>query len=168
MGNRTVRHPQHLKKIKRKKFNGKVSAGSRPSDKGGGGGGHPDPEIRGRGPVSKKYFWNWNDNEFVHSRSSSKTKPDSRPKWSRFISFFRPKRRQNPPLGEAHTYMAYIRDSSRVKSTIRRLNVTERVKLIVLDSYWVRPRGYCHIWPIEVCAAVKGMVFKQFTLGWGI
>ena len=57
MGNRTVRHPQHLKKIKRKKFNGKVSAGSRPSDKGGGGGGHPDPEIRGRGPVSKKYFW---------------------------------------------------------------------------------------------------------------
>ena len=25
--------------------------------------------------------------------------------------------------------------------------------------------GYCHIWAIEVCAAVKGMVFKQFTLG---
>ena len=24
--------------------------------------------------------------------------------------------------------------------------------------------GYCHIWAIEVCAAVKGMVFKQFTL----
>ena len=25
--------------------------------------------------------------------------------------------------------------------------------------------GYCHIWGIWVCAAVKGMVFKQFTLG---
>ena len=25
--------------------------------------------------------------------------------------------------------------------------------------------GYCHIWAILVCAAVKGMVFKQFTLG---
>ena len=25
--------------------------------------------------------------------------------------------------------------------------------------------GYCHIWAIKVCAAVKGMVFKQFTLG---
>ena len=25
--------------------------------------------------------------------------------------------------------------------------------------------GYCHIWAIWVCAAVKGMVFKLFTLG---
>ena len=25
--------------------------------------------------------------------------------------------------------------------------------------------GYCHIWAIWACAAVKGMVFKQFTLG---
>ena len=25
--------------------------------------------------------------------------------------------------------------------------------------------GYCHIWAIWVCAAVKGMVFKQITLG---
>ena len=25
--------------------------------------------------------------------------------------------------------------------------------------------GYCHIWAMYVCAAVKGMVFKQFTLG---
>ena len=28
--------------------------------------------------------------------------------------------------------------------------------------------GYCHMWAIQVCAAVKGMVFKQFTLGQGI
>ena len=32
-----------------------------------------------------------------------------------------------------------------------------------------RPGGgggcYCHIWAIWVCAAVKGMVFKQFKLG---
>ena len=25
--------------------------------------------------------------------------------------------------------------------------------------------GYCHIWAIWARAAVKGMVFKQFTLG---
>ena len=25
--------------------------------------------------------------------------------------------------------------------------------------------GYCHMWAIWVFAAVKGMVFKQFTLG---
>ena len=25
--------------------------------------------------------------------------------------------------------------------------------------------GYCHIWAIWVCVAVKGMVFRQFTLG---
>ena len=25
--------------------------------------------------------------------------------------------------------------------------------------------GYCHIWAIWVCAAVKGMVFKHFTQG---
>ena len=25
--------------------------------------------------------------------------------------------------------------------------------------------GYFHIWAIQVCAAVKGIVFKQFTLG---
>ena len=34
-------------------------------------------------------------------------------------------------------------------------------------SKGVLPRGggYCHIWAIyRVCAAVKGMVFKQFTL----
>ena len=28
--------------------------------------------------------------------------------------------------------------------------------------------GYCHIWVIWVCAAGKGMVFRQFTLGQGI
>ena len=26
---------------------------------------------------------------------------------------------------------------------------------------------YCHIWAIQECAAVRGMVFKQFTLGIG-
>ena len=32
----------------------------------------------------------------------------------------------------------------------------------------IEPGGYCHIWAVLVCAAVKGMVFKQFTLGQGI
>ena len=28
-----------------------------------------------------------------------------------------------------------------------------------------RGGGYCRIWAMEVCAAVKGMVFKKFALG---
>ena len=34
-----------------------------------------------------------------------------------------------------------------------------------LNCLRAREAGYCHIWAIEVCAAVNGMVFKQFTLG---
>ena len=30
------------------------------------------------------------------------------------------------------------------------------------------PRGYCHIWAIQVCAAVQRIVFEQFTLGQGM
>ena len=36
------------------------------------------------------------------------------------------------------------------------------------DLHTSSPGGggrYCHIWAIWVCAAVKGMIFKQFTLG---
>ena len=37
---------------------------------------------------------------------------------------------------------------------------------VMTYSVWLDPGGgYCHIWVIWVCAAVKGMVFKQFTLG---
>ena len=25
--------------------------------------------------------------------------------------------------------------------------------------------GYCHVWALLLCAAVRGMVFKQFTVG---
>ena len=28
--------------------------------------------------------------------------------------------------------------------------------------------GDCHVWAIYVCAPVKGMVFKEFTLAYGI
>ena len=36
---------------------------------------------------------------------------------------------------------------------------------VVVKKCWrAYPGGYCHIWAIEVYAAVKGMVFKQFTL----
>ena len=31
-----------------------------------------------------------------------------------------------------------------------------------------RGGGYCHIWAIQVCATVKGMVLKLFTLGQGV
>ena len=34
-----------------------------------------------------------------------------------------------------------------------------------LEGGGVGGGGYCHIWAIKVCTAVKGMVFKQFTLG---
>ena len=52
----------------------------------------------------------------IHSHTtvvSSKTIPDCRPKWAKYIPFFRPNRRTNHTvLGAAHTYMAYIREYS--------------------------------------------------------
>ena len=33
---------------------------------------------------------------------------------------------------------------------------------------WGGGGGYCRIWAIKVGAAVKGMVFKHFTMGLGI
>ena len=33
-----------------------------------------------------------------------------------------------------------------------------------LVAYVLGGGGYYHIWAIKVCAAVKGMVFKRFTL----
>ena len=44
----------------------------------------------------------------------------------------------------------------------------EKKCAIIFNHMNVTPEGgggYCHIWAILVCAAVKGMVFKQFTLG---
>ena len=43
---------------------------------------------------------------------------------------------------------------------------TDVSPVMILES----PRGVTAIiiWAIWVCAAVKGMVFKQFTLGYGI
>ena len=44
------------------------------------------------------------------------------------------------------------------------------LSLICLScSLWfaqgIEPGGHCHIWAVLVCAAVKSMVFKQFSLG---
>ena len=36
---------------------------------------------------------------------------------------------------------------------------------IKLEAQRGRGGVYCHIWAIYVCAAVKGMVSKQFTVG---
>ena len=41
-------------------------------------------------------IWSETINTFIRSRSSSKTIPDSRPKWAKCIPVFRPKRRKNP------------------------------------------------------------------------
>ena len=47
----------------------------------------------------------------------------------------------------------------------------ERIQItfLLLERSILTPGGgkgeYCHIWDIQVCAAVKGMVFKQSTLG---
>ena len=40
-----------------------------------------------------------------------------------------------------------------------------RIWITIIRHGGLGPGGYCHIWAIWVCAAVKGMVFKQFTLG---
>ena len=47
---------------------------------------------------------------------SSKTIPDSKPKWTKSILVFRPKRENHTraiPCGAAHTYMGYIREYPR-------------------------------------------------------
>ena len=51
----------------------------------------------------------------MHSVVPSKTIPDSRPKWAKSITAFRPKQRKKPPAKTlparaAHTYMACIRE----------------------------------------------------------
>ena len=46
---------------------------------------------------------------FIHSVVPSKTIPDSRPKWAKSVTVFRPKRAKTLLDGAAHTYMAYIR-----------------------------------------------------------
>ena len=50
-----------------------------------------------------------------------------------------------------------------------RRSITKKSNLAHLLSlratFHTRGGGYCHIWAIWVCAAVKGIVFKQFTLG---
>ena len=40
----------------------------------------------------------------------SKTIPDSRQNWAKFIPVFRPKGLKTIPFGAAHTYMAYIKE----------------------------------------------------------
>ena len=46
----------------------------------------------------------------IRSYSSSKTIPDSGPKWEKSIPVVRPTRRKNIPFGAAHTYIGYIRE----------------------------------------------------------
>ena len=47
-------------------------------------------------------------NTFIHSVIHSKTIPDSRPKWAKFIPVFRPKRRKNPTRwGGTYLYSLY-------------------------------------------------------------
>ena len=53
----------------------------------------------------------------------------------------------------------------RATDTVNNLSfIFETCKADFRSSYGKTPGGYCHIWAIQVCAAVKGMVFKQFTL----
>ena len=47
-------------------------------------------------------------NTFIHSVVPSKTIPDSRPNWAKFIPVFRPKRRKNPTRwGGTYLYSLY-------------------------------------------------------------
>ena len=53
-------------------------------------------------------FGNETINKFIHSRSSLKTIPDSRPKWAKFVPVFRPKRPKNHTLwGGTYLYGLY-------------------------------------------------------------
>ena len=46
-------------------------------------------------------------NTFIHPVDPSKTIPDSRPKWAKFIPVFRPKQRKNPTRWGRTDQMAY-------------------------------------------------------------
>ena len=54
-------------------------------------------------------------NTFIHSRVVlSKTMPDSKPRWVKYIPVFRKKKKNGAkplPGGAAHTYKAYIREN---------------------------------------------------------
>ena len=55
-------------------------------------------------------IWNWN-NEYVRTllRVSSRTVPDSRPKWTKSLPVFRPRRRKNPTLwGGTYIFGLYM------------------------------------------------------------
>ena len=65
--------------------------------------------------ISHSFLFIWNKfetiNTFICSHSSqSKTKPVYRPKWTKCIPVFRPKRHKNHTLWVAHTYIAYLRE----------------------------------------------------------
>ena len=55
-----------------------------------------------------------------------------------------------------HAYHHYHPDLGSISDTVVETN---------FQPIRSRGGGYCHVWAIYVCAAVKGMVFKQLTLG---
>ena len=79
-------------------------------------------DLKNPYPLSKKKFFKWiriflfltylfgieTIKTFIHSRSSLKNQPDSRPKWPKFLPVFRPKRRKNHTRwGSTYLYSLY-------------------------------------------------------------
>ena len=56
---------------------------------------------------------------------------------------------------------------SRLISVLLYLEI-EPTQLLSLGTEPGGGGGHCHVWGIEGCATVKGMAFKQFTLGYGM
>ena len=55
--------------------------------------------------------------------------------------------------------------AERTYSTTRKELATEHFVTFLYRQFFLASTGYCHVWAIKVCVAVKGMVFKQLTLG---
>ena len=58
-----------------------------------------------------------------------------------------------------------VNASARVVDGIFMISLGGVLDTVVAVTGVVARGGYCHILAIWVCAVVKGMVFKQFTLG---
>ena len=55
--------------------------------------------------------------------------------------------------------------AERTYSTTRKVLATEHFVAFLYGQFFLASTGSCDVWAIKICVTVKGMVFKQLTLG---